>query len=140
MYAKCGSMDDAYDVFSAMPERNLTSRDTMIAWLGKNGLGEDAIDMFSQFKEAGLKPDAQMFIGVFAACGVLGDVDEGMLHFDSMSKVYGIVPSMEHYVSIVDRLGSMGYLNEALEFIVKMPMEPSVELWETLMNLCRVQG
>ncbi|GAB4854125.1 hypothetical protein Ancab_022707 [Ancistrocladus abbreviatus] len=140
MYAKCGSMDEAYSVFNKMPERNLTSWDTMIDWLAKNGLGEDAVDMFSQFKKAGLKPDGQMFIGVFAACGVLGDVDEGMLHFDSMSKVYGIVPSMEHYVSIVDMLGSTGYLNEALEFIEKMPMEPSLDVWETLMNLCRIHG
>ncbi|GMH07012.1 hypothetical protein Nepgr_008852 [Nepenthes gracilis] len=140
MYAKCGSMDDACNVFNEMPTRNLTSWDIMITWLAKNGLGEDAIDMFSRFKEAGLKPDGPMFIGVFSACGVLGDVVEGLLHFDSMSNVYGIVPTMEHYVSIVDMLGSTGHLDEALEFIERMPLEPSIEVWETLMNLCRVQG
>ncbi|GAB2269189.1 hypothetical protein Dimus_004118 [Dionaea muscipula] len=140
MYAKCGSMQDAYDVFCSMPECNLTSWDIMITWLAKNGLGEDAIDMFSQFRESGLKPDGQMFIGVFTACGALGDVTEGMLHFDSMSKVYGIVPTMDHYVGIVDMLGTCGYLDEALDFIEKMPMEPSFEVWETLMNLCRIQG
>ncbi|KAF2325044.1 hypothetical protein GH714_022413 [Hevea brasiliensis] len=108
MYAKCGSMDKAFDVFDKMPERNLNSWDTMITWLAKHGLGEDAIDLFSQFKQAGLEPDAQMYIGVFSACGDVGDVNEGMLHFESMMKDYGIVPSMEHYVSIVDMLGSTG--------------------------------
>ncbi|GAB2269183.1 hypothetical protein Dimus_004113 [Dionaea muscipula] len=63
-----------------------------------------------------------------------------MLHFDSMSKVYGIVPTMDHYFDIVGMLGTCGYLDEALDFIEKMPMEPSFEVWETLMNLCRIQG
>ncbi|GKV36045.1 hypothetical protein SLEP1_g44223 [Rubroshorea leprosula] len=140
MYSKCDSMNDAFEVFDKMPSRNLTSWDTMITWLAKNGLGEDALDLFMQFKKAGLKPDGQMFLGVFSACGILGDINEGMLHFESMSKDYGIIPSMEHYVSVVEMLGSPGYLNEALEFIEEMPFEPSVDVWETLMNLCRVHG
>ncbi|KAF6166546.1 hypothetical protein GIB67_005408 [Kingdonia uniflora] len=140
MYSKCGSMPDAYGVFERMPERNLTSWDTMIVGLAKNGLGEDAIDMFSRFKEAGMKPDAQMFVGVFSACSVLGDIDEGMLHFESMNKVYGIIPSMGHYLSVVDMLGSTGYFDEAMEFIEKMPFEPSVDIWVTLMNLSRIHG
>ncbi|KAJ0029797.1 hypothetical protein Pint_12691 [Pistacia integerrima] len=140
MYSECGSMDDAFNVFNNMGQRNLTSWDTMITGLAKNGLGEDAVDLFSQFKQAGLKPDGQMFIGIFSACSVLSDADEGMLHFESMIKDYGIIPSMKHYVSIVDMLGSIGYLYEALEFVEKMPMEPSVDVWETLMNLCRIHG
>ena len=140
MYWECGSIDDAFEVFNTMPKQNLTSWDTMITWLAKNGLGEDAIDLFTQFKQQGLKPDGQLFITIFSACNVLGDIDEGMLHFESMSKDYSIVPSMDHYVSVVDMLGSTGYLDEAFEFIEKMPLEPSVDVWETLMNLCRVHG
>ncbi|GAB2269179.1 hypothetical protein Dimus_004109 [Dionaea muscipula] len=64
-----------------------TCNDIMITWLAKNGVGEDVIDMFSQFRESVLKPDGQMFIGVFTACASFGDVTEGMLYFDSMSKV-----------------------------------------------------
>ena len=102
MYGKCGSMDDAFMVFNAMPTRNLTSWDTMMTWLAKNGLGEDAIDLFTQFKKTEMKPDGQMFIGVLSVCSVLGDIDEGMLHFESMIKDYGIVPSMDHYVKVID--------------------------------------
>ncbi|XP_008784430.2 pentatricopeptide repeat-containing protein At4g32450, mitochondrial-like isoform X1 [Phoenix dactylifera] len=140
MYAKCGSMIHAYQLFENMPQRNLTSWDTMIMGLSNNGLGEDAIDLFSEFKQKGLRPDGQMFVTIFAACGILGAVDEGMLHFESMQKDFGISPCMEHYVSIVSMLGSAGYLDEALEFVEQMPVEPSVDVWETLMNLCRVNG
>ncbi|KAF5206498.1 Pentatricopeptide repeat-containing protein [Thalictrum thalictroides] len=141
MYSDCGSMSDAYEVFDKnMPERNIMSWDIMRRGLAKNDLGENAIDLFSQFKEEGLKPHGQIFMGVFLACSFLCDVGEGMLHFESMSKVYNIVPSMEHYWSAVNMLGSAGYLEEAMEFIRKMPFSPSVDVWETLMNLCRVHG
>ncbi|CAJ1938521.1 unnamed protein product [Sphenostylis stenocarpa] len=140
MYLKCGSVDDALNIFNNMPERNLTTWDTMITQLAKNGFAEDSIDLFTQFKSLGLKPDGQMFIGVLSACSVLGDIDEGMLHFESMSRDYGIIPSMAHFVSVVDMIGSIGHLDEAFEFIEKMPMEPSPDIWETLMNLCRVHG
>ncbi|KAL5973072.1 hypothetical protein ACLOJK_039879 [Asimina triloba] len=140
MYSKCGSMDDAVNLFEKMPERNFTSWDMMITGFANNNLGEEAIDMFSQFKEAGLKPDGQMFLGIFSACGVLGAIDEGMLHYKSMSKDYEIVPAMEHYVGVVDMLGKAGFLDEAMEFIEKMPVEPTVDVWETLMNLSRSHG
>ncbi|KEH41013.1 PPR containing plant-like protein [Medicago truncatula] len=140
MYFQCGSVDDAVNVFKNMNERDLTTIYIMIKQLAKNGFAEDSIDLFTQFKRSGLKPDGQMFIGVFGACSMLGDIVEGMLHFESMSRDYEIVPTMEHYVSIVDMIGSIGNLDEALEFIEKMPMEPSVEVWETLMNSCRVHG
>ncbi|XP_055810069.1 pentatricopeptide repeat-containing protein At4g32450, mitochondrial-like [Solanum dulcamara] len=140
MYGKCGSINDAFLVFRKMPQRNLTSWDTMITWLGKNGLGEDAIELFGEFKKTGMKPDGQMFLGVFHACSVVGDIVEGMLHFESMSKDYDIVLSMEQYVGVVDMLGSTGYLDEAMEFIERMPIDPSIEVWETMMNLCRIHG
>ncbi|KAF5196497.1 Pentatricopeptide repeat-containing protein [Thalictrum thalictroides] len=140
MYFNCGGVEDAYEVFDKMPERNLTTWDTMIMGLARNGYGEDAIDVFTQFKKLGLRPDGQIFMGVFFACSVLCDVDEGMLHFQSMSNVYGIVPTMEHYRGVVSMLGSVGYLNEAIEFIENAPFEPNINVWETLMNLCRVHG
>ncbi|XP_075520212.1 pentatricopeptide repeat-containing protein At4g32450, mitochondrial-like [Primulina tabacum] len=140
MYSKCGSVVDTFEVFDKMPRRNLTSWDILIYWLAKNDHGEDSIYLFEQFKKSGLKPDGQMFLGVFSACGAIGDFVEGMLHFESMSKDYGIVPLIEHYVGIVDMLGSAGFLDEALEFIEKMPVEPGVEIWETLMNFCRMHG
>ncbi|XP_058763037.1 pentatricopeptide repeat-containing protein At4g32450, mitochondrial-like [Vicia villosa] len=140
MYFECGSVDDAVTVFKNMTERDSTTWYTMITQLAKNGFAEDSIDIFTQFKSLGLKPDGQLFIGVFSACSMLGDISEGMLHFETMSRDYGIVPTMAHYVSLVDMIGSIGHLGEALEFIEKMPMEPGVDVWETLMNSSRVHG
>ncbi|XP_010525965.1 PREDICTED: pentatricopeptide repeat-containing protein At4g32450, mitochondrial-like [Tarenaya hassleriana] len=140
MFANCGSVDDALSIFEKMAEKNSETWCTMIRCLAKNGLGEEAIDMFTRFKYEGNRPDSQVFKGVFYACSILGDINEGLLHFEAMYKDYGIIPTMEHYVSVVEMLAAPGYLDEALEFVEKMPMEPSVEVWETLMNLSRVHG
>jgi pentatricopeptide repeat protein len=140
MYWDCGSSADAYKVFDTMPQKNLTSWDTMITGLAKNGFGEEAIDMFTNFKNSGLVPDGQSFLGIFSACSAVYDISEGLLHFESMKKDYNIEPSMDHYVSIVHMLGSTGYIDEAMEFIENMPILPNADIYETLMNLSRVHG
>ncbi|KAL0726493.1 hypothetical protein Bca4012_022586 [Brassica carinata] len=139
MYSGCESVEDALTVFESMPEKNSQTWCGIVRCLAKNGHEEDAIDMFSRFKEEGNRPDGEIFKEVFFACGVLGDINEGLLHYESMNRDYGIVPSVEHYVSIVKMLAEPGYLDEALRFLELV--EPNaVDLWETLMNLSRVHG
>ncbi|CAA7032859.1 unnamed protein product [Microthlaspi erraticum] len=140
MYSDCGLVDETSGVFEGMPEKDMDSWNIMIRGLAKNGLGEEAIDMFTRFKSEGNKPDSQLFRGIFYTCGLLGDVDEGLLHFESMTKEFGIVPTIEDYVSIVEMFALPGFLEEALEFVERMPMEANAEVWETLMNLSRVHG
>ncbi|KAG6508482.1 hypothetical protein ZIOFF_033856 [Zingiber officinale] len=140
MYFKCSSTSDAFQLFDNMPHRNLTSWETMIMGLANNGYGEDAIEMFTGFKQKELAPDGGLFVSIFYVCGCLGAIEEGLLHFASMEKDFGIAPGMEHYLGIVDMLGRAGYLEEALEFIHQMPCEPSIDIWETLMTLSRLNG
>lgn len=140
MYIKCGSLDNAQKLFDGMLHRNLTSWETMILGLAKNGKGEDALELFNQLKTSGLPLDAGIFSSVFSVCGVIGAVDEGMLHLKSMEEDYQIAPEMGTYVAIVNMLGQSGYLEEALDFIEQMPVEPTVDVWETLMNLARLTG
>ncbi|XBI19058.1 hypothetical protein VPH35_060681 [Triticum aestivum] len=140
MYAKCASMEDAKKLFSTMAQHDLTSWSTIISGFVHNGLGEEATDFFDRFKQTGDKPDSGMFTHVFLACGILGSVDEGMLHFESMQKDFDIIPSLDHYASIVNMLGQSGYVDEAREFVERMPMEPSADIWESLMNMCRLNG
>ncbi|CAN8287544.1 unnamed protein product [Cochlearia groenlandica] len=108
--------------------------------LSENGEGEVAINMFTRYKDEGNKPDKSIFKAVFFVCASLCDINEGLLHFESMHKDYGIIPSMEDYVSVTEMLASCGYIEEALDFVERMNVEPNVEVWETLMNLCWVHG
>ncbi|XP_078168714.1 pentatricopeptide repeat-containing protein At2g25580-like [Carex rostrata] len=140
MYIKCGSLDDAQKLFNEMLHRNLTSWETMILALAKDGKGEEALELFNQLKTSGLPLDAGIFSSIFFVCGVVGAVDEGMLHLKSMEEDYQIAPDMGTYGAIVNMLGQCGYLEEALDFVEQMPVEPTVDIWEMLMNLARLTG
>eukprot|EP01018_Ginkgo_biloba_P004814 Gb_18728 [translate_table: standard] len=140
MYAKCGSIAEAHKVFDKMPIRNLVSWNTMIAGCAQHGHGNDALKFFDLMQAAGMEPDHITFVSVLSACSHSGLVNESHNYFDSMSKYFGISPRLEHYACMVDLLGRAGRLDEAEDFINKMPFEPDALIWRTLLGACRVHG
>jgi pentatricopeptide repeat protein len=140
LYAKCGSIEDACLVFDNMSERRDFSWNTMIAGYAQHGYGEEALQLFRRMQLAGMKPKESTFVSVLSACSHAGLVDEGRLYFDSMNQNYGITPRLEHYACMVDVLGRAGCLDEAEDFINKMPLQPSGVVWRSLLGACRVYG
>ncbi|KAK7272757.1 hypothetical protein RJT34_29578 [Clitoria ternatea] len=139
MYAKCGSVKDARRVFDQMPERNISSWHLMIGGYTVNGLGDDSLLVFQKMKQARIPPDGETFALVLAACARAEAVEEGFLHFESM-KEYGIVPTKEHYLEVINILGNAGQLNEAEKFVERIPAGLGVEVWESLRNYARIHG
>ncbi|KAG6480021.1 putative pentatricopeptide repeat-containing protein At5g13230, mitochondrial [Zingiber officinale] len=137
-YAKCGNIKDARKVFDAMIEHDLISWNTMICGYAAHSLGNDALSLFHQMKEHNIKPNSVTFVGVLSACSNVGLVHHGLNYFNSMSEEYCINPSMEHYACMVRLLGRSGLLNDAMEFIDQMPVEPNVMVWRALLGACLV--
>eukprot|EP01018_Ginkgo_biloba_P023512 Gb_17382 [translate_table: standard] len=138
MYAKCGRIEVARQVFNKMFERNVVSWNAMIAGYGMHGNGEDAIALFHQMQQEGMKPDHITFVAVLSACSHSGLMDEGWRYFDCMSQEFHITPRVEHYSCMVDLLGRSGLLDEALDFIEKMPLQPHAGVWGALLGACRI--
>ncbi|CAN8265931.1 unnamed protein product [Cochlearia groenlandica] len=140
MYAKCGSLEKAFDVFNNMPKKDLISWNTMLQGLGVHGHGKEALELFSRMRKEGIRPDKVTFIAVLCSCNHAGLVDEGIEYFNSMVKVYEIVPQVEHYGCLVDLLGRGGRLKEAIKVVQTMPMEPNVVIWGALLGACRMHN
>nr|XP_004305327.2 PREDICTED: pentatricopeptide repeat-containing protein At1g08070-like [Fragaria vesca subsp. vesca]XP_011466751.1 PREDICTED: pentatricopeptide repeat-containing protein At1g08070-like [Fragaria vesca subsp. vesca]XP_011466752.1 PREDICTED: pentatricopeptide repeat-containing protein At1g08070-like [Fragaria vesca subsp. vesca] len=140
MYAKCGNIDLAKDVFQKLPHKSVVSWTSIIGACASHGHGDDALMFFSMMKEKGIKPNNFTFIAVLSACRHSGLVDEGRKHFESMIKDYSLVPGVEHYACMVDLLGRAGCLLEAYKFIERMPVEPDVGIWGALLSACRIYG
>eukprot|EP01018_Ginkgo_biloba_P030279 Gb_21442 [translate_table: standard] len=138
MYAKCGSIEIARQVFDKVHNRDVVSWSAMIAGYGMHGQGEDALSLFYQMQRECIEPDHITFIGVLSACSHTGLVDEGWQFFNCMQKNYGFSPMVEHYACMVDLLGRAGQLDRAQEFIERMPLEPSASVWGALLGACRV--
>ncbi|XP_062202312.1 pentatricopeptide repeat-containing protein At4g13650 [Phragmites australis] len=137
LYGKCGSIEDANMEFSEMPERNEVSWNTIITSCSQHGRALEALDLFDQMKQEGLKPNDVTFIGVLAACSHVGLVEEGLSYFKSMSNEYGIHPRPDHYACVVDILGRSGQLDRALRFVEEMAISADAMVWRTLLSACK---
>ncbi|KAJ9172168.1 hypothetical protein P3X46_015440 [Hevea brasiliensis] len=140
MYAKCGSIRNAYEIFSRMLHHNLISWNTIIAGFGNHGLGAMALEHFEMMKAEGIKPDPVTFVGLLAACNHAGLVEEGQIYFNSMEETYGISPDMEHFCCLIDLLGRAGKLQEAQEYIKKLPFGHDPIVLGSLLSACRLHG
>ncbi|KAJ4973513.1 hypothetical protein NE237_006687 [Protea cynaroides] len=140
MYSKCGSIEDAYQLFKRMDVRNIAFWNAMVVGLAQHGNGKEALNLFKNMRFHGIKPDHITFIGVLSACSHSGLVSEAYEHFESMYKSYGIEPHLEHYSCLVDVLGRAGLVNEAEKVIESMPFDASASMYRALLGACRVQG
>lgn len=138
MYAKCGDIENSLEVFYSMTDKDALSWSAMIVGLANHGLGKDALDLFSKMILEGVRPNDVTFVGVLSACNHSGLLSEGKTHFDSMSKLYGIKPKMEHYGCMVDLLGRLGLIKEARKLLIGMPFEPDAVAWRALLGACRI--
>ncbi|KAI3820853.1 hypothetical protein L1987_08403 [Smallanthus sonchifolius] len=141
MYAGCGVVDDAYELFKCMPLKSTVSWTTMISGFAKQGRGKDALSVFQWMENTqddGSKPDAITMLVVLYACSHSGFVEQGRRIFKNMNKVWGIEPKIEHYGCMVDLLSRAGLLDEARELVESMPMEPNDAIWGALLGGCRI--
>ncbi|KAJ7517631.1 hypothetical protein O6H91_21G032400 [Diphasiastrum complanatum] len=140
MYAKCGCIEDAREVFINMNERSVVSWNVMIAGYAQQGLGKEALTLLDQMQSKGMEPNEVTYASVLSACSHSNLVDEGRDLFDSLSKDHGVTPTMDHYNCMVDLLGRAGYLADAEDFIEKMPIQPNAVIWMTLLGAARKHG
>eukprot|EP01018_Ginkgo_biloba_P030846 Gb_06900 [translate_table: standard] len=138
MYAKCGSIDAARCVFDKISERDVVTWNAMIIGYGMHGHGEDALALFIKMQQTDIKPDHITFVGLLSACSRAGLVEDGCQYFDCMSRDYCITPMVEHYACMVDLLGRAGRLDEAHDFIKRMPVKPNACVWGALLGACRI--
>nr|KYP33353.1 Pentatricopeptide repeat-containing protein At5g66520 family [Cajanus cajan] len=142
MYAKCGNIDTALDVFYKTSDDMKTTflYNSIMSGLAHHGRGEHAMALFEEMRLLGLVPDGVTFVSLLCACGHSGLVDDGKRLFESMLSVYDVSPQMEHYGCIVDLLGRAGRLNEAYCLIQNMPFKANAVIWRALLSACKVHG
>ncbi|KAI9128671.1 hypothetical protein K1719_000154 [Acacia pycnantha] len=139
MYAKFGSIDNAYELFNGLRKRDLVAYSAMIHGCGINGRPFDAIRLYEQMLAECIWPNLVTYTGLLTAYNHARLVEEGYRCFKSM-KDFGLMPSVDHYGILVDLLGRAGWLDEAYRLIINMPMQPNSGLWGALLLACRLHN
>ncbi|RAL46372.1 hypothetical protein DM860_015365 [Cuscuta australis] len=137
MYARCGCLCEARELFDGMVFRDVVSWTSLIYAYGMSGHGQKAVSLFSRMLESGLKPDSIAFVSILSACSHAGLLQAGEYYYNLMTEEYKIVPRLEHYACMVDLRARAGQIDKAYSFIKQMPMDAGERIWGSLLSACR---
>ncbi|MCO5606841.1 hypothetical protein L7F22_061032 [Adiantum nelumboides] len=140
MYGKCGSLENARDMFTRMREKDVVSWSALIAAFAQHGHGKEAVNIFCEMGRNCVRPDSITFVSVLSACSHAGMIDEGCSYFDSMEEDYGIIATEDHCVCMMDLFGRIGRLAEAEKYLMKIPGKPGIVAWMTLLSASRLHN
>lgn len=138
MYAKCGSMVQAWEIFKGMKKKDHVVWNAAMSGLAMNGHVKAVFGLFGQVQKYGVRPDGNTFMGLLCGCSHAGLVNEGRRYFNNMTKIFSLTPTIEHYGCMADLLGRAGLLDEAYQLIRSMPMKANSVVWGSLLGGCRL--
>ncbi|KAK8487006.1 hypothetical protein V6N13_042448 [Hibiscus sabdariffa] len=139
MYLKCAVLTHARRVFNMMNQRDVISWSSLILGYGLSGDVSTALELFENMIAKGVKPNEVTFLGILSACAHGGLAEKASSCFEMMGD-YGVTPELKHYASMVDCLARAGHLEQAEEFIKRMPMEPDAAILGAILAGCRVHN
>jgi pentatricopeptide repeat protein len=140
LYAKCGMLLEAKDVFEKLPDQDEVSWNTLLVGYSQIGESELVFNFFKRMLGSGWKPNTVALVSILNVCNHAGKLDEGHLYFGAMCHEYGMIPTPEHHTCLVDLLGRAGLVDSAMLLIKEMPYHPSVTPWHTILGACRKWG
>ncbi|XP_071729885.1 pentatricopeptide repeat-containing protein At5g48910 [Rutidosis leptorrhynchoides] len=139
MYSKCGSINEALQLFNSLSQKNVITWNSIITGLAIHGRANDALELFTKMQQSGILPNDVTYISVLTACSHSGLVDKGVSIFNQMVCTEGLVPRLEHYGCMVDSLGRAGRLQDAEKLILEMD-EPDDVALKALLGACKKHG
>ncbi|GFY86318.1 tetratricopeptide repeat (TPR)-like superfamily protein [Actinidia rufa] len=169
MYAKCGCLESARQIFNNLTEHNVVAWTSLIAGVAQFGHGEEALELFKRMREVPVALDEFTIATVFGVCSSLKDISLGAQHH-----AYAIKTGMDCSVAVVNALIIMytkcgdvqranrafdlmpirdtitwtvmvtslsqnGDVGKALEYFNKMP-ERNVVTWNSMLSIYTKHG
>ena len=126
MYAKCGLLAKAQEVFEELSDWDVVSWNTLIAGYAQNGHFDEALNYFAQMRLQGIALDAVTFVCVLKACGDKGaDINGKEIHADIVRQ--GLLENNSILGNaLLDMYAKCGLFEEAEEMFAKLPLRDVV--------------
>lgn len=140
MYAKCGSLSKAQEVFDRLPTRDGVAWTALMRGYAHIGQVHDMFSVFDRMLEEGLNPSIVTFLVVLSGCKQTSFSRKGEMYFESMSEKFGVVPTLEHHTSVINFLAHSGELDKANVVAERMPYCPDFVVWQAKLSACKNTG
>lgn len=134
MYVKCGSVEDARQVFDKLHQRDVVSWNAMILGYAQSGQVDEALSLFHQMQLAGLKPDSTTWNAMIDGYASSGLNDEALKFFQDM-QLAGLRPDVITWNMMISRFAQNGHGEEALKLFQQMRshgVKPNVKTWTAM--------
>ncbi|KAH9310400.1 hypothetical protein KI387_025435, partial [Taxus chinensis] len=110
MYAKCGSIHKAWELFNKMPHRNIITWTTIIAGYAQNGNFDKALKLFEVMPERDVASWTVMITG-YAQNGL---VEKALQTFKQM-RLAAVKPNSTTFASILPACANTGALKQGID-------------------------
>ncbi|XP_022150778.1 putative pentatricopeptide repeat-containing protein At3g05240 [Momordica charantia] len=138
MYAKCGKLVTARNLFDKMPQRNLVAWNSMISGYSQYGRGAEALSLFIDMGVARFVPDKATFFSVIGACTHLGFRSTGRsLHARMLKTRFG--EDVAIGTALMDMYAKAGDADTALKIFSKL-QKKDVMAWTTMILGLAIHG
>jgi pentatricopeptide repeat protein len=123
MYAKCGMMSKARQVFEELCTRDVVSWNALVTGYSHQGLAEEALQCFEQMQDEGIVPNEVTFIAILKASASVECLEIGERIHSKVRRNAGLLArEISLGVSLVDMYAKCGEMGKALEAFRELPV------------------
>ncbi|KAB1227147.1 hypothetical protein CJ030_MR1G027734 [Morella rubra] len=138
MYAKCGSLRYARNLFNKMPQKNLVAWNSMIGACNQYGRFEEALVLFFDLLIGGFQPDTATFLSVIGSCAHLGALALGQSIHGCLLKT-NISEDIAIGTALVDMYAKTGDATSSQQIFCKL-QKKDVMAWTSMITGFAMRG
>ncbi|XP_011626248.1 pentatricopeptide repeat-containing protein At1g08070, chloroplastic [Amborella trichopoda] len=132
MYAKCGLLDIARNVFDEMPKKDVVAWSAMISGYNQASRCKEALALFREMQVTEVQPNEVTMVSVLSSCAVLGALEAGKwVHYYVDKKKLKMTVTLG--TALVDFYAKCGSIDKAMEVFNEMP-ERNVLSWTVMIQ------
>ncbi|CAJ1960889.1 unnamed protein product [Sphenostylis stenocarpa] len=132
MYAKCGSLKIARDLFKKMPKRGIVAWNSMINAYNQYERHQEALDLFFDMWTSGIYPDRATFLSVLSVCSHQCALALGQTIHAYLLKT-GIATDIALATALLDMYAKAGELGGAQKIFSSL-QKKDVVMWTSMIN------
>jgi len=139
LYSKSGEHPSSMLVFELLKSKDVVSWTAMIVAYANHG--HYALQVFAHILISGTKPDEVIFVGLLSACSHADLINQGRRVFGSIKGTYNLNLKVDHYSCLVDILGRVRLVDEAMNVVSSIPpSERDEAVLVALLGACKIHG